>query len=63
MAEEAIEMWQEVRDPDHNKLLFRYDPLRNLVEVGSRGVIHLVDLTVYRPLPPLPPPPPSSDRD
>lgn len=49
-------MWQEVRDPDHNKLLFRYDPLRNLVEVGSRGVIHVVDLTVYLPSPPSPPP-------
>jgi len=45
-------MWQEVRDPDHNKLLFRYDPLRNLVEVGSRGVVHVVDLTAYRPSPP-----------
>lgn len=45
-------MWQEVRDPDHNKLLFRYDPLRNLVEIGSRGVVHVVDLIAYRPSPP-----------
>ncbi len=56
-------MWQEVRDPDHNKLLFRYDPLRNLVEVGSRGVVHVVDLTAYRPSPPPPPPHHSSDSE
>ena len=48
-------MWQDVRDPDHGKLLFRYDPLRNLVQVGSRGVIHVVDLTEYRPSPPASP--------
>lgn len=41
-------MWQEVRDPDHHKLLFRYDPLRNLVQVGSRGMIHVVDLNELR---------------
>ena len=45
-------MWQDVRDPDHGKLLFRYDPLHNLVQVGSRGVIHVVDLSEYRPSPP-----------
>lgn len=48
-------MWQEVRDPDHGKLLFRYDPLHNLVQVGSRGVIHVVDLSEYRPSPKPPP--------
>ncbi len=48
-------MWQDVRDPDHGKLLFRYDPLHNLVQVGSRGVIHVVDLSEYRPSPPPPP--------
>jgi hypothetical protein len=48
-------MWQDVRDPDHGKLLFRYDPLRNLVQVGSRGVVHVVDLSEYRPSPQPPP--------
>ena len=59
-------MWQDVRDPEHHKLLFRYDPLRNLVEVGSRGVVHVVDLTVYQPaapLHPLPPLPRLDNRD
>ena len=52
-------MWEDIRDPVHNKLLFRYDPLRNLVEVGSRGVIHVVELDQYRPSPP---PPPSQNK-
>lgn len=52
-------MWEDIRDPVHNKLLFRYDPLRNLVEVGSRGVIHVVELDQYRPSPS---PPPSQNK-
>ena len=56
-------MWHDVRDPDHGKLLFRYDPLHNLVQVGSRGVIHVVDLSEYRPSPLPPPPYQSSETD
>ena len=35
----------DVREPHTNKLLFRYDPERNLVEVQRRGVKTVVDLT------------------
>ena len=34
-----------VREPHTNKLLFRYDPVRLLVEVQRRGVKTVVDLT------------------
>lgn len=56
-------MWQDVRDPDHNKLLFRYDPLRNLVEIGSRGVIHVVDLAEYKQSSPPPAGQPSAPKE
>lgn len=35
----------DVREPHTNKLLFRYDPDRGLVEVQRRGVKTVVDLT------------------
>lgn len=35
----------DVREPHTNKLLFRYDPERGLVEVQRRGVKTVVDLT------------------
>ena len=35
----------DVREPHTNKLLFRYDPTRALVEVQRRGVKTVVDLT------------------
>lgn len=42
-------MWQEVRDPIHNKLLFRYDPIHHLVEVVRRGERYVEDLNKYQP--------------
>lgn len=41
-------MWQEVRDPIHNKLLFRYDPIHHLVEVVKRGERYVEDLNKYQ---------------
>jgi hypothetical protein len=37
--------WVEVRHPHTHKLLFRYDPARQLVETKQRGAMHIVDLT------------------
>ena len=37
----------DVRAPHSDKLLFRYDPARRLVEIVQRGVTVLVDLTMY----------------
>ena len=56
-------MWQDVRDPATNKLLFRFDPARDLVQVGSRGVYHLVDLTEYRQPQPQPTYPQQKNQD
>jgi len=42
-------MWQEIRDPHNNKLLFKFDPIHDRVQIGSRGVYHEIDLTLYRP--------------
>lgn len=36
-------VWIEARD-EHGKLWFRYDPARELVEVGQRGVRRVFDL-------------------
>lgn len=36
-----------VREPDTGKLLFRYDPLRQLVEIQRRGEKLLVDLQAF----------------
>lgn len=35
----------DVREPVTGKLLFRYDPERNLIEIQRRGVVTVVDLT------------------
>lgn len=35
----------DVREPHTNKLLFRYDPERGLIEVQRRGIKTVVDLT------------------
>ena len=43
------QMWQDIRDPLHHKLLFRYDPLSRRIQVGSRGTFHIIDLDDYRP--------------
>ena len=40
-------LWLEVRDTD-NKLLFRFDPIRDLVEIGGNGRRVLIDLSSYR---------------
>jgi len=39
----------EVREPQ-GKLLFRFDPLRDLIEIQRRGAKVLIDLRQYRPL-------------
>lgn len=39
----------EVRNPHTGKLLFKYDPQRELIEIRERGEVTLVDLTQYRP--------------
>lgn len=38
--------YQDVRGPD-GRLLFRFDPERLLVEIAVRGVVYVVDLTIY----------------
>jgi hypothetical protein len=38
----------DVRDPYTKKLLFRYDPVRNLVEIQERKVRRIVDLCQYQ---------------
>lgn len=40
----------EVREPHTKRLLFRYDPGRNLVEVQARGIKTVVDLNALKPL-------------
>jgi hypothetical protein len=42
-------MFIEIRDPHDGKLLFRFDPDRDLVEVQRKRVKTLIDLSVYRP--------------
>jgi len=42
-----LTMWVDVRDAA-NKLLFRFDPQRDLVQVGERGRVIVVDLSQYR---------------
>lgn len=37
-------LWIPVRDPHTHKLLFRYDPGRQLIEICERGKVTLVDL-------------------
>jgi hypothetical protein len=39
--------WIDVRSPD-GKLLFRYDPDRDLVEWAARGRKIVVDLNAYK---------------
>lgn len=42
-----LTMWLDVRDTA-GKLLFRFDPQRDLVQVGERGRVVVVDLSQYR---------------
>ena len=39
-----MEVFREVREPLTNRLLFRFDPERELVEIRQRGELVLVDL-------------------
>lgn len=41
-------MFVDVREPQTNRLLFRYDPVRQLVEIVHKGVKVVVDLTQYQ---------------
>lgn len=38
----------DVREPHTGKLLFRYDPERDIVEIQHRNVKTVVDLTQYK---------------
>jgi len=40
--------FREVREPTTGKLLFRFDPQRDLIEIVSRRLPVIVDLTRYR---------------
>jgi len=40
-------MFVDVREPVTGKLLFRYDPERNLIEIQRRGVVTVVDLNYW----------------
>jgi len=37
----------DVREPESNRLLFRYDPERELIEIKRRRVVTVVDLRQY----------------
>jgi len=41
--------WIDVRSPK-NKLMFRYDPERDLIEYVHRGEKTVVDLKAYKPV-------------
>jgi hypothetical protein len=43
-----MDAFREVRRPSDGKLLFRFDPSRDLIEVVDRRVATLVDLTELR---------------
>ena len=38
----------DVREPHTHKLLFRFDPARDIIEIQQRGVKTVVDLTQYK---------------
>lgn len=38
----------EIRQPDTNKLLFRFDPVRDLIEIKVRDIITVIDLAQHR---------------
>lgn len=41
-------MYHDIRDPETHKLLFRYDPDHDRIEIGARRVIRVVDLNAIR---------------
>lgn len=40
--------WVRVLEPNSGKLLFRYDPIRDIIEIQRRGVKTLIDLRAYQ---------------
>ena len=40
--------WVDIREPYTDKLLMRYDPARDIIEVQRRGIKTLVDLSQYK---------------
>jgi len=43
-----LDKWVEVREPHTDKLLFRFHPIRDLIEIQRRGAKTLIDLSEYR---------------
>jgi hypothetical protein len=41
-------MFREVREPITGRLLFRFDPERDLIEYQERNMRVIIDLTQYR---------------
>ena len=39
--------WVEIREPHTDKLLFKYDPERGIIEIQRRGQRHVIDLRSY----------------
>ncbi len=40
--------YRDVRGPD-GRMLFRFDPDRDLIEIRDRGQMYTIDLSQYRP--------------
>lgn len=47
MEQQTNQYFVDVREPYTGKLLFRYDPVRRLIEIQRRGELTLIDLTKY----------------
>ena len=43
-----MDVFREVREPITGKLLFRFDPERDLVEIVNRRIPVYIDLSQYR---------------
>lgn len=41
-------MWRDVKHPTTGRLLFRYDPERELIQIQDRGQKTIVDLQEFR---------------
>lgn len=40
--------WVDIKEPHTGKLLLKFHPLRDIIEVQRRGVKTVIDLTSYR---------------
>ena len=40
--------WVDIKDPHTGKLLLKFHPMRDIIEVQRRGIKTVVDLTSYR---------------